>query len=125
MRGIIEFSVNFQVDDRDPVVLTNTEYSAHRGKRFRTTHFYATGDTYGAPVGDWTWWRCGVVLKDNGEPRKDGAEASKHLKPSEVPGYAQRALAKEVERRAKLAHDEIDAWVQAAKDEVTKIEVAS
>jgi hypothetical protein len=123
MRGIVEFSVNFEVDDRDPVVLINTDRFAHRGKRFRTTHFRAMGNTYGDDIGEWSWYRYGVILKDNGEPRKDGLTASAHIKSSDVPGYVQRALSKEIERRAKLAHEEIDAWVQAAKDQVTDTEV--
>jgi hypothetical protein len=124
MRGSVEFQTFFKIEDREPVVLTVTERS-HHGKQYRTTHYSVLGETYGIAEGSWTWRRIGVVLREDGEPRKDAVQSSVLVQADDVPGYALRALTKEIERRAVEAHAEIDRWVQAARDQVTAVEVSA
>ncbi len=122
MRGSVEFSTNVTVDDRDPVVLTNQDHFSHRGKPFRTEQWRAVGNTYGDDIGTWSWYRSGKILKNDGTPRADGAGATSYVKFDDVPGYVLRAVLKEIERRARAAHAEIDHWVQRARDQVTAVE---
>jgi hypothetical protein len=130
----IEFSMVFGVADRNPQVLHNEDGWTHKGKLFRTEEYRAVPDADDVVRQDdgtwvhvnvtrWRWARSGPILNADGNPRKDNARAMVWVKPSEVPGYAQRALLKEIERRAKWAQDEIALWVQAAKDQVTDTEV--
>ena len=116
MRGEVTFGVNFSIEDRNPSVFTNSDSFTHKGKQFRTTHYRASGETWGALEGTWQWYRSGPILKDDGEPRKDGAAASRRIKATDVPLYARQALHAELVERAAAAHAEIDDWVQRAAE---------
>lgn len=119
MNSTVNFDANVNVPDRDPEILTIKASFSGKTVRFRTTAYVAMRE-YRRP--GWTWQRVGLILNNDGEPRKDKRTESVRIQFEQVPPYALRALAKEIELRATAAKEGIDAWVQAAREQLTVVE---
>lgn len=114
------FDAHVNVPDRNPEVLETKASFSNKVNRFRTTAYVAMRE-YRRP--GWTWQRVGLILNNDGEPRKDKRTESVRVAFDQVPPYVLRAVAKEIELRAVEAKRQIDEWVQAARDLVTQVEV--
>lgn len=122
----IGFSPTIEVEDRDPAVLDNDGYT-HRGKPFLTKVYRGIPDVDDLrqdedgkwehiPVTRWRWFRSGLVLNNDGQPRKDRAHGSLPIKESQVPAYVKETLLAEMRLRAEWVSAEIVKWIDEAEE---------
>lgn len=111
---VVTLSARVRVEDRHPEVLTNRDYP-HRDKPFAAVEYVAVPHTYASREVGWTWQRTGPVLRGDGQPYADGSTGLQEVPVTDVPAYARRALADELQRRETETVALIRRWAAAAE----------